>query len=147
MGAVDPRFAPFGAMIKIGKRDLYGHARIDAFQFTTNRAFYGVDVRHIQSDRPELCGMLLGECARYYEESHVRPIPTYHNYGAHEITNAFRHIQRGTHIGKLTVTIPDDNEQLPAVKGEPALGLSHDASYFLVGGLGGVGRSIASWFV
>ena len=56
-------------------------------------------------------------------------------------------MQRGTHIGKLTVRMPDDLKDLPCAAPNPELPLRDDASYLLVGGLGGVGRSIASWLV
>lgn len=139
--------APFGAMIEIGKRDFYGHGKVDMFGCTENRAFFGLDARHMQTARPAVCGQMLRECAEFFEQGFVKPIPTYKNYPAVDVVDAFRHMQKGTHIGKFTVTMPDDFSQLPVTTTEPSLRLRHDASYLLVGGLGGVGRSIASWFV
>ena len=139
--------APFGAMIEIGKRDFYGHAKIDMFQFTANRAFIGLDARHIQAERPDICGEMLRECAKYFEEGHIRPVQPIRTFAATEIGDAFRHMQRGTHIGKFTVRMPDDLKDLPVIARTSSLNLRPDASYFLVGGLGGIGRSIASWFV
>ena len=138
--------APFGAMIEIGKRDFYGHAKMDMFQFTANRAFIGLDARHIQAERPDVCGAMMRECARYFEEGHVKPLPI-RKFQATEIGDAFRHMQKGTHIGKFVVCMPEDLGHLPVVDQTQKLQLSPDASYFLVGGLGGVGRSIATNFV
>lgn len=56
-------------------------------------------------------------------------------------------MQRGTHIGKLTVRMLDDLKDLPCAARNLELPLHSDASYLLVGGLGGVGRSIPSWLV
>jgi NAD(P)-dependent dehydrogenase (short-subunit alcohol dehydrogenase family) len=56
-------------------------------------------------------------------------------------------MQRGTHIGKLTVRMPDNFSNVPTAPGTPDLALRPDASYFLVGGLGGIGRSLALWLV
>ncbi|KAK4213197.1 lovastatin nonaketide synthase [Rhypophila decipiens] len=142
--------APFGAMIEIGKRDIYGHGRLDMISFTENRAFLGVDIRHIQSVKPEIIGQMLRECATYFEESKIRPIPTYMNFSASEVAEAFRHMQRGSHIGKFTVSMPENGDlsHLPTVTSrQNSLGLQPDAAYLLVGGLGGVGRSIATWLV
>ncbi|TVY84105.1 Highly reducing polyketide synthase FUM1 [Lachnellula suecica] len=139
--------APFGAMIEIGKRDFYGHAKIDMFQFTSNREFIGVDIRHIQEVRPDLLGGLLRELAEYVEQGHVHPLQPIKTFAATEIGDAFRGLQKGTHIGKLTVRMPEDLNDFSVVARTPDLDLQPDASYFLVGGLGGVGRSIASWFV
>lgn len=139
--------APFGAMIEIGKRDFYGHGKVDMYGCTENRAFFGLDARHMQTARPAICGQMLRECAEFFEQGFVKPIQTYKNVPAVDVVDAFRHMQKGTHIGKFTVNMPDDFSHLPVDTNEPGLRLRHDASYLLVGGLGGVGRSIASWFV
>lgn len=139
--------APFGAMIEIGKRDFYGHGKVDMYGCTENRAFFGLDARHLQTARPAVCGQMLRECAGYFEQGFVKPIQTYRNFPATDVVDAFRHMQKGTHIGKFTVTMPNDLSHLPVNTSELSLKLRHDASYLLVGGLGGVGRSIASWFV
>jgi len=56
-------------------------------------------------------------------------------------------MQKGTHIGKLTVRMPNDMKNLPCTASHPELPLYPEASYLLVGGLGGIGRSMASWLV
>ena len=56
-------------------------------------------------------------------------------------------MQRGTHIGKLTVRMPDDLKDLPCAACNPDLPLHPESSYLLVGGLGGIGRSISLWLV
>jgi len=52
-------------------------------------------------------------------------------------------MQHGTHIGKLTVRMPGDLKDLPCAARNPDLPLHPDSSYLLVGGLGGIGRSIS----
>ena len=139
--------APFGAMIEIGKRDFYGHAKMDMFQFTANRAFIGLDARHIQAERPDICGAMLREAAKYVAEGHIQPIQPTRVFAVTEIGNAFRHMQKGTHIGKFTVRMPEDLSDMRVHANPSRLELQPDACYLLAGGLGGVGRSIASWFV
>jgi hypothetical protein len=56
-------------------------------------------------------------------------------------------MQKGTHIGKLTVRMPNNMKNLPCTARHPELPLLPEASYLLVGGLGGLGRSMASWLV
>lgn len=139
--------APMGAMIEIGKRDFDGHGMMDMYGFNKNRAFIGLDARHMQATRPEICGQMLRDCAEFFKQGHVKPIDTCMNVSPTEVIDAFRHMQKGTHIGKFTVTLPDDLSHLPVVGSQPGLNLQSNASYLLVGGLGGVGQSIASWFV
>ncbi|RYP68709.1 hypothetical protein DL771_006510 [Monosporascus sp. 5C6A] len=139
--------APFGAMIEIGKRDFYGHGKVDMYGCTENRAFLGLDARHMQTARPAVCGQMLRECAGYFEQGFVKPIQTYRSVPAVDVVDAFRHMQKGTHIGKFTVNMPNDFSHLNVNTNEPSLKFRHNTSYLLVGGLGGIGRSIASWFV
>jgi hypothetical protein len=63
--------APFGTMIgmenyhlqkkslayhlEFGKRDLYGHAKLDMKNFTENKAFVAIDCSHLAVKRPALC--------------------------------------------------------------------------------------------
>jgi NADPH:quinone reductase-like Zn-dependent oxidoreductase/NADP-dependent 3-hydroxy acid dehydrogenase YdfG len=139
--------APFGAMIELGKRDFYGHGKVDMYDCTENRAFIGLDARHMQTARSAVCGQMLRECAAFFEQGFVKPIPTFMNVPAVDVVDAFRHMQKGTHIGKFIVNMPDDFSHLRVDANEPSLRLRDDATYLLVGGLDGVGRSIASWFV
>ncbi|KAF1992963.1 polyketide synthase [Amniculicola lignicola CBS 123094] len=139
--------APFGAMIEIGKRDFYGHGKVDMYGCTENRAFFGLDARHMQTARPALCGQMLRECAELFEQGFVKPIKTYMNVPAVDVVDAFRHMQKGAHIGKFIVNMRDDSSHLRVHTNQPSLRLQDNATYLLVGGLGGVGRSIASWFV
>ena len=90
---------------------------------------------------------LLRECAWYCQQGHIQPIKPIKSFKATEIADAFRFMQKGTHIGKLTVQMPDDMNDLPCISRHPELPLHPNASYLLVGGLGGIGRSIASWLV
>ncbi|EUC40640.1 hypothetical protein COCMIDRAFT_9515 [Bipolaris oryzae ATCC 44560] len=136
----------FGAMIEIGKRDFYGHGKIDLIGFTDNRSFIGLDAHHIQDSRPDLCGRLLREIAELRSAGHIQPIQPIKNFGVTEIAEAFRYMQKGTHIGKITVTMPEDPKvfkDITCKKQHPKLDVHPDYSYLLVGGLGGIGRSIA----
>jgi NADP-dependent 3-hydroxy acid dehydrogenase YdfG len=62
-----------------------------------------------------------------------------------EIEDAYRSLQKGQHIGKLVVRMPADHTLLPAAKPYDRLRLRPDASYLIVGGLGGLGRGVATW--
>lgn len=56
-------------------------------------------------------------------------------------------MQKGLHIGKIVVTMPKDPMELEAVSSTRELVLRPDVSYLFIGGLGGLGRSIATWLV
>lgn len=54
-------------------------------------------------------------------------------------------MQKGTHMGKIVVAMPEDPADLPSEAAYEALSLRDDGAYLFVGGLGGLGRSITTW--
>lgn len=57
-------------------------------------------------------------------------------------------MQTGQHIGKIVVRMPEDPNTLPMTKIHDTTPLFRpDASYLLVGGLGGLGRAVSTWMV
>lgn len=68
-------------------------------------------------------------------------------FDAVQIQEAFRFMQGGRHIGKIIITMPQNTDMLQSVKQRPQPRVRSDRSYILVGGLGGLGRSLARWLV
>jgi hypothetical protein len=56
-------------------------------------------------------------------------------------------MQKGQHIGKIVVKIPKETNDFPANAVIHPLHLNPEASYFLIGGLGGLGRAVSTWLV
>lgn len=67
--------------------------------------------------------------------------------GATQLVDAFKFMQKGLHIGKIVVTLPEDPEQLDVTAVKQEFLLRPEASYLLVGGLGGLGKAISTWMV
>lgn len=87
----------------------------------------------------------------YYRQGHILPIRLAKVCSASEVGDALQYLQKGSHIGKVVMVLRD-------ATGSPDLGtintatkkvvnLDPSASYLLVGGLGGLGRSVATWMV
>ena len=82
-----------------------------------------------------------------YRQGHITPIRSVALFEASEIEQSFRYLQKGDHIGKAVVKIPEYPSEITSVPRAKAVTLDPDASYLLTGGLGGLGRSIATWLV
>ena len=83
----------------------------------------------------------------YLQQKAIKPITPMKVFNATEIEDAFRYMQKGQHIGKIVVKMPTDPHELQTTAVKRELRLRQDASYLLVGGLGGLGRAIATWMV
>lgn len=68
-------------------------------------------------------------------------------FQAAQVEEAMRYMQKGQHIGKIVVTMPENPLELEAAPYVKKFTLRPDVSYLSVGGLGGLGRSIATWLV
>lgn len=83
----------------------------------------------------------------YFRLGAIRPIRPVKFFDAVQIEEALRYMQKGQHMGKLVIKFPTDHSRLSASRGSNRLSLRSDVSYLLVGGLGGLGRSISTWMV
>jgi hypothetical protein len=82
----------------------------------------------------------------FLEEGKVKPIQPRSIFEARNAEDAFRHMQTGQHMGKIVIKIGDP-DQVPVATDERPVSFSPDYSYVLVGGTGGIGRSIGRWMV
>lgn len=140
--------APMGKMIELGKRDFLGHAKLDMDLFMANRTFIGVDLLQIGEQNPEVIRSLVEQSTHSIEQGKLRPIRPVTVFKASDIAKAFRHMQTGKHMGKLVVEMPENPHELRVSKLQSKGALFRsDASYLLVGGLGGLGRAVARWMV
>lgn len=149
-------------MVEIGRRDLLekGHLRLD--QFTHNRSYHGIAMDdHFRENHPligqyvnlELIKTVwltrytrcLERFMHYYEAGHLHSIPIQGPYQAENCTVAFREMQKAMHIGKFVVEIPGDERLLNAKPVKRSLSFAPDGTYFLIGGLGGLGKMITRW--
>jgi NAD(P)-dependent dehydrogenase (short-subunit alcohol dehydrogenase family)/aryl carrier-like protein len=80
----------------------------------------------------------------------IMPLPT-KVFDAPSAYEAFRYMQGGQHIGRICVSIRDaaGSSKIPkeALIPQKKLFLDPNASYLLIGGLGGLGRSVSTWMV
>ena len=82
-----------------------------------------------------------------YRQGHVSPIRPLLTYGPGDVTGAFRALQNADHIGKVILKLSQDDFVTTDVPSANSFTLDPRASYLLAGGLGGLGRSIATWMV
>ncbi|KAI2635455.1 acyl transferase domain-containing protein [Xylaria nigripes] len=138
--------AEFGSMVEIGKRDFQGQGRLDMESFEGNRAFFGIEMWPLNK-QPHRIRKINKQFMEYYRTGALKPIQPIRVFDAADIESAIRTMQKGQHMGKLVVRIPEDASSIIARPAHQGFSFRADASYLLVGGLGGLGRSIAMWMV
>jgi NADPH:quinone reductase-like Zn-dependent oxidoreductase len=136
--------APFGSFVDLGKQDVERNSLLKMGTFSRGVSFTSFDLMALLTERGDEAQRVLNEVARLTAQGIVRPIKPVTVYPIGEIASAFRQMQSGKHMGKVMLSIEPD-EQVRVVPRAPMPKLKPDASYVLVGGVGGLGRSIAHW--
>ena len=131
-------------MVDIGKRDMIGRGQLALAPFEDNRVFIGGEVSRLLVTHKPTVARLLELTLEQYRKGNFKPITPVTTFDATHIEDAFRLMQKGSHMGKIVIKFPEENT-LPLTSTVPVPNFRGDVSYLLVGGLGGLGKAIASW--
>jgi acyl transferase domain-containing protein/NADPH:quinone reductase-like Zn-dependent oxidoreductase/SAM-dependent methyltransferase len=136
--------APFGRLIEIGRRDIERGARMDLGPFRKALSFVMVDLDRMMAERQDECVELLRQVAGLLEDGTFTSLPV-EVFPAREVVQAFRHMARARHIGRIAVSFEEG--QIPPAAAQPRPLCRDDATYLITGGLGGFGLATARWLV
>ncbi|CAO1600411.1 hypothetical protein XANCAGTX0491_004101 [Xanthoria calcicola] len=140
--------APFGRFIEIGKRDIHENTKIQMDPFRTNVTFASVDLITMFERNRSLGARIFQECCRMVHEGQISPPEPVMELPYEDAQKAFRLLQMGKHTGKV-VLIPGKEDMVPVIPSKFRNTQLFDSTktYLLVGGLGGLGRTLAEWMV
>ncbi|KAK9776195.1 putative Polyketide synthase [Seiridium cardinale] len=159
--------AAFGRFVEIGKRDISTFQSLPMEPFQRNVSFCSLDLGLVSRSNHTLMGQIMREVQALVADQrrYTSPLPlTVFPRSGYE--NAFRLLQTGQHTGKVvvdwqqkdTIQVSRDivkgaltrlDKRLIARQIAPKSQLDYqfdgNASYLIAGGLGGIGRSVATW--
>ncbi|CAI7598432.1 unnamed protein product [Penicillium palitans] len=144
--------AKWGTMVEIGKRDLIGNAQLDMAPFLGSRNYCCIDIDQMRAERPDMISRLLRSVMEYFSNGLLRPIRTDRVFDGSHVLDALRYMQQGKHMGKIVLEIRQESSRkllVDSIDNAKTAGVALDGqtSYLLVGGLGGLGRSMSVWMV
>ncbi len=123
---------PGGRFIEIGKAGIWSEAQIH--QHRPDVVYYPFDLGEVSQAQPQLIQQRLAWLQQVFEQKEFQPLQ-HQIYSLGQVKQAFRMMQRGQHLGKVVVTLPQTEPQ-PIKIG---------ASYLITGGLGSLGLEMAEW--
>jgi NADPH:quinone reductase-like Zn-dependent oxidoreductase len=139
--------APFGRFVEIGKRDITSNTRLEMAKFDSNVTFSSVDLSLVAAERPGVMARTLNAVMALVTARVLRPVGPVTVFGLGEVEKAFRLLQSGKTTGKLVV-VPKAGEQIRATRPTQEAALfREDSTYIIIGGTGGLGRSISQWML
>ncbi|KAK3503468.1 ketoacyl-synt-domain-containing protein [Neurospora crassa] len=136
----------FGRLVDIGKRDSASKSRTEISAAKRNASFVSVDIFALLAERPRVLKRVFADVARLLRYGRVRSASPLSVFPVSDIEGALKMQQSGSPaMGKAVVALSGSG----FVKAPPSRRLKDllhsDATYILVGGTGGLGRSIARW--
>ncbi|KAL5321033.1 hypothetical protein ACEPPN_011843 [Leptodophora sp. 'Broadleaf-Isolate-01'] len=134
--------ANFGRFVAIEKTSKFDAAHVDK-----NTSFMSVDLLSIANERPKIMARLVINVAGLLESGKIHPLRSVTTFPISDIETAFKVLSSGSLSGKLVVVLRDTDEVNATPSSKKNKLLRSDASYILIGGTGGLGRSMARWMV
>ncbi|KAK6606189.1 polyketide synthase [Botrytis cinerea] len=131
----------FGRFVNLAKQE--NHPKLGS---GTNRSYSSVDLISLGIQRPRILSAVLSQISSFLIQGAIKPISTT-VFSISDIETAFKTLQSAKFDGKLIIAPnPDDLvKATPADKRSKIL--RSDATFILIGGTGGLGRSMARWMV
>ena len=87
------------------------------------------------------------EMSELIEQSVIGPIKHLTSFDISQVESAMSFFSKGMHTGKLVITFENPSATLKVLRPVVRASFDPNAAYLLVGCLGGLGRSLATWMV
>ncbi|KAI0817576.1 hypothetical protein GGR55DRAFT_673409 [Xylaria sp. FL0064] len=131
-----------GVFVEIGRTEVLDNGSLSLDIFRRNATFTSFDLEVISQTKP-----LMKTISKLKSEGHITTLPL-QKYSVTEIDKAFMAFSKGSHIGKFIVEYDDQSEDCLSVQRDPFTAkFDPNATYLLVGCLGGLGRNFSEWAV
>ena len=140
--------ATFGTFVEIGLRDITENMRLDMRPFGKSTTFTFINVNTLLEQDPDMVGEIFTKVFKLLHAGVLRTPYPMTIYPVGQVEDAFRTMLQGKHRGKMVLSFTEGNSEAPVLsKSKDSLKLDPYATYLFVGGLGGLGRSMAMEFV
>ncbi|KAF1850314.1 uncharacterized protein K460DRAFT_372604 [Cucurbitaria berberidis CBS 394.84] len=133
----------FGRFVKIDS----AHGMLGNMPLEMNATLLSADVLALAMHRPQVLQRTLADVAGLLRYGRIHPIRQVKVFGISELAAALQNVQGAGIHGKVVI-VPCDDELVLAPRLEKHDMLFRpDGTYILIGGTGGLGRSMAKWMV
>ncbi|KAK5651402.1 hypothetical protein OQA88_12490 [Cercophora sp. LCS_1] len=137
----------FGRFIEIGRREQGSKTRLEMSNVNSNASFISVDLLGLLAERPKVMKRLVADVGQLVKYGKIRPVTPVTAFPISDVDAALKTQQAGKFLGKLVV-VPGANDIVRAAPSKKVKALLRpNATYILIGGTGGLGRSMARWMV
>ncbi|KAI0857200.1 polyketide synthase [Xylaria cubensis] len=139
--------APFGRFVELGLKDPSSRTSLSVRNLGRNVRFEQFDFVYLMKNDPIRAQRIFKRAMKHVlADDYPRRISTT-EYSFAQAQDAFRDIQSRRYIGRVVLEPHDDDVVSIIPSPKPTTKLDPDASFVIVGGLGGLGQAITRWAV
>ncbi|KAJ3580237.1 hypothetical protein NPX13_g325 [Xylaria arbuscula] len=139
--------APLGHFVDVGRTDVQDSQALAMGSFERCSSFSSFDLSLVLKANQELGRELMQTVHSYYRDGLIGPVHPFTASDVSKLDQVLLKFSKGTHVGKMVVTFQDVQTlvRMPSSPPQPQFRFDSMACYIVVGGLGGLGRSILRW--
>lgn len=138
--------AAYGRFVNLAKSDVRDNKSLDMGMFRHGASFMVSDLAQLAQDRGHVLQRVLTEVFKLVGSGAVSQIEPVTTYPMGSIADAIRAARAEDSIGKHAIVL-EPNDKVMALQSSKPTRLENNATYLIIGGLGGLGRSLARWLV
>jgi acyl transferase domain-containing protein/NADPH:quinone reductase-like Zn-dependent oxidoreductase len=139
--------APFGRFIDSGRKNVLKRSVLDTVPLHRGANYMSYDILDIYAFKPQLLGKLLELTFSLYRQRYIKPIGPISTKPIAELNDTVATFSDDFTSGTSLITYEASETSLDVLRSRPSLRFHADATYLLVGCLGGLGRSLTSWMI
>jgi acyl transferase domain-containing protein/acyl carrier protein len=143
-----------GRFLEIGKRGVWTAQQVA--QTRPDVAYHLIDLMSVATAQPQQVQVMLQTLKAQFEAGQLTPLP-HRTFSIVEACQAFRHMQRAQHIGKIVLQVTSPlRSSLDSASSSDSANFSNlsnstqiraEGAYLITGGTGGLGLTTANWLV
>lgn len=142
--------APFGRFVDFGRKNVLKRSVLDTLPLHTGANYMSFDLLDLYRWKPETLASLLRltvQFYRLYRSQNISPIGPIGVRNIADLDSAVAFYGDNLLNAKTLISYCQSDKQVKVIPERPNLKFHHDATYLLVGCLGGLGRSLTSWMM
>ncbi|KAI0544367.1 polyketide synthase [Xylaria curta] len=139
--------APFGRFVELGLKDPFGQSSLSVRNLGRNVRFEQFDFVYLMKNDPVRAQRIFQRAMKQVlTDDYPRRTSTI-EYSFSQARDAFRDIQGRRYVGRVVLEPHDDDVVSIVPSPKPTTRFDSNASFVIVGGLGGLGQAITRWAI
>lgn len=139
--------APFGRFVDFGRKNVLKRSTLDTVPVHRGANYLSFDMLELYKRRPQTLTKILARTVELFREGSIAAPQPVTVKNITELDDAVASFTGSFTAGKTLVEYKESEGCLNLLPHKPQIRLKPDATYLLVGCLGGLGRSLTSWMM